>query len=170
MNKSEIIANLKTSHSVFWETAIYFPNPKISVNGKWSVSQNVEHINIALIRLGNYLALPKLNIKSNFGLSERSSTNYETISKVFRNNFENGVKATDVFIPEINMETSIVELVNQGKNSLGTVISNLQNWSEEELEMYNCPHPFLGKITVREILYFTIYHVQHHNETIKKMK
>jgi hypothetical protein len=51
---------------------------------------------------------------------------------------------------------------------LEAFISNLQNWSEEELDIYNCPHPVLGKTTIKEVLYFTIYHVQHHTEIIKK--
>ena len=89
---------------------------------------------------------------------------------MFRNTLENGVKSTDDLMPQINLKTNIEELVSQGKNSLDVLISYLQNWSEEELETYNCPHPVFGKITVREILYFTIYHVQHHNETINKMK
>lgn len=170
MNKNEIIANLNTAHSEFWDTAIHLPNPKISLNDKWSVSQNVEHINIVLLRVGNYLTLPKSSIEANFGLSERASTNYEIISNVFRNTFENGVKATDDFVPELNLNVNIEILVDEGKKLLATIISNLQNWTEEELETYNCPHPTLGKIPVREVLYFTIYHVQHHNETIKKMK
>ena len=170
MNKTEIIDNIYKSHSIFWETAIKLPNPKNSIDGKWSVSQNVEHINIGLIRLGNYLGLPKSSIEFNFGLSERKSTEYETMFKEYRNAFENGVKATDDFVPKINLEISIEELVNQGKNALDVFISNLQNWTEEELDLYNCPHPFLGKITVREMLYFTIYHAQHHNETINKLK
>jgi hypothetical protein len=170
MNKSEIIINLDRSHLEFWDVAIHLPNANVSLNGKWSIAQNVEHINIALSRLHNFLLLPKSSIESNFGLSERPSTNYETISKVFRNAFENGVKATDSFIPAMIIEKNIEELVSQGKKLLDAFNSNLQNWSEEELEIYNCPHPFLGNITVREILYFTIYHVQHHNETIKNMK
>lgn len=170
MTKSEIITNLNTTHSVFWDTAIHLPNPTISVNGKWSVAQNVEHINIGLLRVSNYLTLPKSSIEANFGLSERVSSSKETIIKVMKNALENGVKATAPFIPELNLETSIEELVAQGKDLLDAFISNLQNWSEDELEKYNCPHPVLGKITVREILYFTIYHVQHHNETINKMK
>ncbi len=168
MNKSQIIIDLNTAHSEFWETAIQLPNPTISVNDKWSVCQNVQHITIGLIRLSNYLALPKASIKSNFGLSERASANFETCIKMFGNALENDIKTTDAFMPEINLEASIEELVSQGKDSLVAFISNLQNWSEEELEMYNCPHPVFGKVTVREILYFTIYHVQHHNETIKK--
>jgi hypothetical protein len=170
MNKGEIITNLKTSHYAFWETAIRLPNPTICVNGKWSVTQNVEHINIGLLRVSNYLTLPKSSVEANFGLSERVSTSNETIINMMKNALENGVKATAPFIPELNLEISIEELVGQGKNLLDAFISNLQNWSEEELETYNCPHPVLGKITVREVLYFTIYHVQHHNETINKMK
>ena len=170
MNKNEIIANLNTAHSAFWDTAIHLPNAYASINGKWSVCQNVQHITIALFRLSNYLALPKSTIKSNFGLSERASAKFETCIKTFRNALENGIKTTNAFMPEINLETNIEELVSQGKDSLVAFISNLENWSEEELEIYNCPHPVLGKITVREILYFTIYHVQHHNETIKKME
>ena len=170
MNKTEIIANINNSHSIFWETSVNLPNPKNSIDGKWSVSQNVEHINIGLRRLGNYLALPKSNIKSNFGLSERKSTNYETMFKVYRNAFENGVKATDDFVPKINLEIGIEELVKDGKKMLDVFMSNLESWTEDELDLYNCPHPFLGKITVREILYFTIYHVQHHHETMKKIE
>ncbi|WP_293874117.1 DinB family protein [Flavobacterium sp.] len=169
MNKNEIITNLNTEHSAFWDTAIHLPNVNLSINDKWSVTQNVEHINIALSRVNNYLALPKSTIKSNFGLSERTSTSNETVIKMFKNALKNGAKATGLFIPELDLNANIDVLVNQGKDLLATLISNLQNWSEEEFEIYNCPHPVLGKFTVREILYFTIYHVQHHNETIKKM-
>ena len=169
MNKIEIITNLNTEHSAFWGTAIHLPNANISVNGKWSVAQNVDHINIALSRVNSYLSLPKSTIKSNYGLSERASTSNETVIKMFENGLKNGAKASELFIPELNLDKNIKEFVSQGKNLLATLISNLQHWSEEELEIYNCPHPVLGKFTVREILYFTIYHVQHHNETIKKM-
>ncbi len=169
MNKFEIITNLNNTHSTFWNKAIDLPNANISVNGKWSVAQNVEHINIALLRVSNYLALPKSSIQTNFGLSERASTCHKTAIKLFKRALKNGVKAMNSFIPELNLNTNIEVLVGEGKDLLAAFISNLQNWSEQELEAYNCPHPVLGKITVREILYFTIYHVQHHTETLKKM-
>lgn len=168
MNKSEITTNLNRAHSAFWDTAVHLPNFNVSVNGKWSVAQNVEHINMALSRLNNYLALPKSSIESNFGLSNRVSARNEVFIKTYLNAMANGAKATAPFIPEFNLETCIKELADEGRNLLREFISNLQNWSEEELEIYNCPHPVLGKITVREILYFTIYHVQHHTILIKK--
>ncbi|MBC7846181.1 MAG: DinB family protein [Flavobacterium sp.] len=168
MNKSELITNLNTTHFAFWDTAIHLPNPTISINGKWSVAQNVEHINIALGRVNNYLSLPKTSIESNFGFSNRESISNEALIEKYLNALANGTKATAPFIPELNINSNIQELVHQGKNNLESFISNLQNWSEEELDKYNCPHPALGKITVREMLYFTIYHVQHHNKIIQK--
>jgi hypothetical protein len=107
MNKNEIINNLNKAHSAFWETAVQLPNPTIPVNGKWSTAQNVDHINIALLRVGNYLSLPKASIESNFGLSNRESVSNEVLIKAYQNAIANGVKATAPFIPELNLETSI---------------------------------------------------------------
>jgi hypothetical protein len=44
----------------------------------------------------------------------------------------------------------------------------IEKRSEEELDRYILPHPILGKLTLREMLYFTIYHVKHHEKLIEK--
>lgn len=164
MNKSEIITNLNESHVTFWKSAIQLPNPTISKKGKWSVYQNVDHINIALMRLGNYLALPKSQIETLCGLSERTSTSYEKLVKIYLKAISSGIKATEPFIPEVNLNGNIAELISHGRGLLKIFISNLNDWTEEELDLYHCPHPALGTITVRETLYFTIYHAQHHKQ------
>ena len=169
MNKNELITNLNKVHSAFWGTAINLPEPNVSTNGKWSVAQNVEHVSMVLSQINKYLHLPKAAIKSSYGISERASISNETFINTYKNVLKNGAKATVPFIPEFNLDTNIGELIKKGENLLEEFISNLQNWSEEEFDLYNCPHPVLGKTTAREILYFTIYHVQHHHETLKKM-
>jgi hypothetical protein len=40
---------------------------------------------------------------------------------------------------------------------------------EERLDQYLAPHPLLGKITLRELTFFTIYHSHHHLDSIRKM-
>lgn len=43
-------------------------------------------------------------------------------------------------------------------------------FEEEDLETLLIPHPMLGKITLKEMLYNAAYHVQHHqNQTIKNL-
>jgi hypothetical protein len=37
-----------------------------------------------------------------------------------------------------------------------------KNRTEDDLDNYLVKHPLLGRITLRELCYFTIYHTQHH--------
>ena len=35
---------------------------------------------------------------------------------------------------------------------------------KKQLDHYLLPHPLLGKITLREMLFFSAYHIQHHTK------
>ena len=49
------------------------------------------------------------------------------------------------------------------------LINALQTkWDDKQLDKYLAPHPLLGKITLRELSYFTIYHTEHHLLIIKE--
>ena len=37
----------------------------------------------------------------------------------------------------------------------------------KDLDVYILPHPLLGKVTLREMLYFTIHHNEHHLELLQ---
>ncbi len=43
-------------------------------------------------------------------------------------------------------------------------MKRVDSFSEAQLDALILPHPLLGKLTLREMLYFTIYHVQHHEK------
>ena len=43
------------------------------------------------------------------------------------------------------------------------------NLSEKDIDTYRAPHPLIGKLTVRELVYFSIYHVGHHHKSIQKL-
>jgi hypothetical protein len=42
----------------------------------------------------------------------------------------------------------------------------VQKMTDNQLDTLLLPHPLLGKLTFREMLYFTIYHVQHHQKSL----
>jgi hypothetical protein len=44
----------------------------------------------------------------------------------------------------------------------------LGRWSEQELDRVTLPHPLLGKLTAREVAYFTVYHGRHHVEAVRR--
>ena len=47
-----------------------------------------------------------------------------------------------------------------------SLCKKLKNYSEKELEVYILPHPLLGKLTLREMLYFNILHAEHHRNSV----
>ncbi|MCB9182399.1 MAG: DinB family protein [Flavobacteriales bacterium] len=52
--------------------------------------------------------------------------------------------------------------------TLDLLCKRTSRWSESDLERYLLPHPLLGKLTLREMLYFTLYHVQHHQALVQR--
>lgn len=41
-------------------------------------------------------------------------------------------------------------------------------WKEKSLDKKRMPHPLLGKITVREMLYITVFYSRHHLTNIEQ--
>lgn len=50
--------------------------------------------------------------------------------------------------------------------ALNRLEKSLAKFNEEDLDNYILPHPLLGKLTMREMLYFTAYHVTHHHKIV----
>jgi hypothetical protein len=46
------------------------------------------------------------------------------------------------------------------------LVAGLGRWSEPALDRHLLPHPLLGKLTVREMLFFTLYHNVHHGRRV----
>ena len=54
--------------------------------------------------------------------------------------------------------------------AVGRLVRRLDRFSEAELDTLLLPHPLMGKLTLREMLYFTLHHVdQHHAITLRNL-
>ena len=77
-------------------------------------------------------------------------------------------KSTGRFIPKIVSIEKGKKLKVDLINEIDKLVTKLDELTENELDKYIFPHPLLGKLTLREMLYFTIYHVRHHEELTKR--
>lgn len=172
MNKSEIIKKLQAAHTQLWLSASTLP-PNVQVKnvaGKWSALENVQHINKSVEPLLKYLGLPKQSIERLFGLSERKPLSYEAFCETYLQKTTNGVVAPAVFVPDIFVENNLKTEIKNGENILKAIITAIETWTETDLDTYNSLHPLFGKVSAREILYFSIFHAQHHGKAIHKIK
>jgi hypothetical protein len=58
--------------------------------------------------------------------------------------------------------TSRADLVDEYRAAAADLCAAADRWSEDELDQRALPHPYLGALTVREMLLFCVFHERHH--------
>jgi uncharacterized damage-inducible protein DinB len=168
MNKAELLSTLQDSNQrvLKWFTEIpanKFFNREVDA---WSASDNLDHLIKSHQPLAKALRLPLVALKGMFGSPNQPSRGYEALCEAYRDLIAKGGVASGSFLPEqnnpVDLEASKSNLLNQFQKASGDVVSAAEKWGDEELDGYLLPHPLLGKLTIREMLYFTIYHNLRH--------
>lgn len=169
MNKEEIIASSKTIFNQLTEVCLEIPDEALfrQPNEKWSIAQNLDHLIRATKTARLAYSLPKFLVKIVGGKPNRSSRTYEDLVAKYKLKLEQGGKASGRYIP--GSETlKKSALIKQWVKTNAKYLESIDlNWNDPQLDQYIAPHPLLGKITLRELCYFTIYHTEHHLNIIR---
>ena len=133
----------------------------------WSASDNVDHLIKAHEAVAQALKLPKIALRAMFGKPGKSSMYYEELCQVYRKEIANGAQASGRYLPSSENpnphdEAKKRELVDRFVKVSSELVVVAEKWKDPDLDNYLLPHPILGKLTIREILYFTIYHNLRH--------
>lgn len=138
---------------------------------KWSAAQQVKHLTTSTRMAKLALTLPVFMVKIIGGKANRPSRSYDELVAKYKSKLEQGGKASGRYIPKaIPASFGKEKMLNRFVKEMEAFASALtRNRTEEQLDKYVAPHPLLGKITLRELCYFTIHHTYHHLETITKM-
>ncbi len=169
MTKQEIITALRERHNVF-TAHIQSLNEKdfmFSNNGKWTAGQQTDHIFRSVSPLVQAFMLPKFIPGLLFGKANRPSRNYDELVSRYKEKLANGGVATGAFVPPAISYDKKEKLCKQVNSKVEKLCKQVNLFSEQQLDEYILPHPLLGKLTVREMLYFTMHHVDQHLEIIK---
>lgn len=169
INRNELIDKLNKNYISFIEYINSLTDDEfvVSLNDKWTAGQQLDHILRSVKPLTQILSA-KSRIESNFGMTERRSLSYEEIVNNYKIELEKGGQATGKFVPEKINSNQKNELTAALSDNLKKLLENLTDYTDQELDNLVLPHPLLGNLTIREMIYFTIYHVGHHHEKIKQ--
>lgn len=169
MNKESIKNALERAYQEF-TTYVMDLTPdefEFAPDGKWSAGQQLEHLIKSVKPVNKGLSIPKFIIKQKFGLANRPSRSYDQLVERYKEKLELGGVASKPYIPGIVKTSQREKLVQVLLAEVKKMETKLDKWSEEKLDQYIFPHPLLGKVTVREMLYFTTHHAGHHKNLIK---
>lgn len=131
---------------------------------KWSPAQHLQHLIISTRTSTAAFALPKFIVRWVGGRATAPSRTYEELVDTYKQILSAGGKATGRYIPRpIAANMGKEKLIIRWKKVSDEYLSAIKkNRKDHELDKYVVKHPLLGKITLRELGYFTIYHTYHH--------
>jgi hypothetical protein len=170
MTKKEIINLLNQNHQAFlvYIESLSDADFEFKRAEKWSAGQQLEHLILSINPLNQGFMLPVFLLKLVFGKMDRPSQQYDELVLKYHNAIENGGKASKPYVPKLVSANKKKVLIEKLSNSVKKLCSQIDKCSESDLDNLRLPHPLLGKISCREMMYFTIYHVQHHHHSIEK--
>ena|ERR1700754_727847 len=129
---------------------------------KWNAGQQLDHLIRSIKPLNLAYGLPALVLKWRFGVSNRPSKTYQGLVEKYESKLALGGRASGRFIPTAvpyEKKESLCSRYQQEKEKLNKKIVQID---EAVLDKYILPHPLLGMLTLREMLFFTIHHNYHH--------
>lgn len=136
---------------------------------KWSVAQNIKHLITSAKMTKLAYRLPKFMVRIYTGKPNRPSRSYDELVAKYQLKLAQGGRASGQFVAKpVSTKEKKDNILHSFTLEMESLISAIQkNWDDQQLDKYLAPHPLLGKLTLRELCYFTIYHTKHHLSIIK---
>jgi hypothetical protein len=166
--RDEIIAQFVDLHQQtlrFWsgfDTSTFVA----PIGDGWSPANHVRHLTKAMRALTRGLLIARFKLLLRFGWTLRGSRTYDEIRETYLSRLP-AFKGSNPFAPRLvdvidDPETWRNSVMLQYDTSLHELTSAITKWSERSLDHFRLPHILMGKLTVREMLFFVLYHNLHH--------
>ncbi len=168
MNKSETSQFILNAHHslVQYMGSLDEHSFLLTNDGKWSAAEQLDHLLKSVAPVNQALSLPNVVLKLMFGKANRTSKSYEELVEKYQGNLSAGGKAPKAFAPKKITYADREGNLKKLEKLAVSIAKKANQYSEEDLDTLILPHPLLGKLTLREMLYFTAYHCTHHQNLI----
>ncbi len=161
----DALRNLQTTSVQYLEAmpADIFVQPQ---GEKWSPADHIRHLAKSTFPMARALGLPKPLLWILFGANSGPSRTFPVLRDVYQARLRAGGKAGKYApspkpIPE-RAEEWKRDVLSNWQVAAEALHAQVPQWKEPALDRYRLPHPLLGKLTVREMLFFALYHNAHH--------
>jgi DinB superfamily len=172
MTKTEIIIAAENAFAQLSQTCNGIDEVAFfkTLSKKWSVAENVQHLIISTNTSSLAWYLPLFLVRWIGGTPNRNSRTYDELKDKYYKKLSEGGRASSRFVPKpIEIKYGKQKLLDNWNKATTKFITTLnKNRSEKNLDNYLIKHPLLGRITLRELGYFTIFHTEHHLHSIHK--
>lgn len=165
-SRNEIVTALSAETDLVHDFFTAIPPEQFftSPSNEWSPAENLVHLIKSCAPVAVGLKAPKIFLRLRFGLAKRNSRSLGKVVRDYQATLEDGGEAGGDYLPLVETTTDAErERILAKWREIGErVVAGMGKWSEKQLDKYAVVHPLLGQMTVREIMFFTLYHNMHH--------
>jgi len=165
INKQGIIELLTKNHDSFisYIAGLTAEDYAYSHQQKWTAGQQLEHIVLCVKPLEQVFKMEQSAIAQTFGLPDKPGSSYEALLAAYLEKLKAGGSAPARYVPETGEVDQRPQLSESLRNMVSELCSLIDRFEEQDLDRLCIPHPLLGNLSLREMLYNAIYHVTHHH-------
>lgn len=173
-SKKEILHNFGTTWAelsgIINETDENIFNHKSSPQ-VWSIAEEFEHIIKSASAVSSAMKVSPFILKWKFGKPNRPIRTYNAILTKYTTalaSVDGRAVAPSPFRAQEGKALYKSEMLTHWNSTLAKFDQRITKWSDKNLDKVLLPHPLLGKMMVREMLYFTQIHTEHHLASLKR--
>lgn len=132
---------------------------------KWSFGEEMVHLIMSTSGTALLLSSPEEKLIP----ADHPSRSYDEIVEEYLSKLPLNPTAGRAIADQELKQYQSTELQASFSNAAETLFQSIKNWEEQRSDQWMVwKHPFLGKMTAREMVYFTVYHTRHHLSSLLK--
>ncbi|HEX2908502.1 MAG TPA: DinB family protein [Phototrophicaceae bacterium] len=142
----------------------------------WSAAGYLKHLILSIQPIARVVSRSAEQLRRRFGQPDRPALTYAEVVAAYRKRLDEGVRAEDydavvpsaLLLPD-GLENEQPYLLETWYDLHTKLLGAIENWNETDLDTCQLPHPALGILTIRELLFFTLYHNTLHGRDIEQV-
>lgn len=168
--KGEIVGALRESIGAVDGWIAGQPDGRFEVGpaGRWSMGQHLEHLVRSVQPLTLGMSMPKFVLGVALGTMKRPSMSYAELAAKYEGVLDAGGKASGRYEPPVVRVSRKGKLLAAHGAQAERLAVLVGKFSEGELDKYGANHPLIGMLSLRELLFFTVHHHDHHLHTLQR--
>ncbi len=141
----------------------------------WSPAGYLKHLILSVKPVVKAMNLKAERMEAMFGVAATPSRPYDELVATYQARLAEGIRAEDYEnvtpgfyrFPE-GVSDEQAYLIQTWDESNERLVNALDDYSESDLDRLQLPHPAVGMVTLREMLFFTLFHNRLHAGDIQR--
>lgn len=140
---------------------------------RWSPAEQVRHLTKSTYPLARAFALPRFVLALRFGVRLRPPRAYDELAADYARLLETRPDSgryrprPETRAPD---DARRAEIMAHWRDAVSRLSRAVERWTERALDRHRLPHPLMGAISTREMLFFTLFHTSHHGRQMERRR